>query len=378
MKTQFKNNLFNLLAISIFMFSCSKDEPNASKNADVYIVGITRNSANKAVPTIWKNGIPSILPSDNNSNIVGFKVAISADDVYVINGNFDEANALLLWKNGIVTEIAKNAIGVDLVVEKNDVYILGRIGNSFRYWKNGIETILTNSLNNNFVDHMVVVNGDVHITGAENNGSKVVVKYWKNGVATTVSNPNFRAFANGIDVRGSEVSILFRELAADNTFILKVWKNGATTTLESGFFNDFSIGRGNIVTTPTTVFVAAQQASDTDRTKIGFWKNGIKSNITSGITMASPLDMKVVENDVHLIGIERNPGTSGRSVLKYWKNEQETVLTSDADGNVFYPSISISKNGDIHIAGNNKYFLNSAPTVLQGTNPEAFDIFTVN
>ena len=88
--------------------------------------------------------------------------------------------------------------------------------------------------------------------------------------------------------------------------------------------------------------------------------------------------MEVIGNDVHIIGIERNPGTNGRSVLKYWKNSQETVLTSDADGNIFNPAMVISKNGDVHIIGKNKYFLNNTPTILPGTNPEALDVFVVN
>ena len=210
MKTTFKTIFFILIALPFTLFSCSSDEestPSNSKSTDVYIVGITRNSANKAIPTIWKNGVPTILPSDTNINTTGFKIAVSGNDVYAINGNFDEADAILLWKNGISSVVAENAIAEDLIVENGDVYILGRIGNSFRYWKNGVETILTNGLSNNFVSDMVVSNGNVHITGSENNGAKNVVKYWKNGAATTVSNPNFRAFANGIDVDGNDVTV---------------------------------------------------------------------------------------------------------------------------------------------------------------------------
>lgn len=288
MKTNFKTIFFILVATTFSILSCSKEDDTTSsdlKSTDVYIVGITRNTSNKAIPTIWKNGKPTILPSDNNINTTGFRITVSGNDVYAINGNFDETNAIILWKNGISSVVAENAIAEDLIVENGDVYILGRKGNSFRYWKNGVETILTNGLSNNFVSDMVVVNGDVHITGSENNGSKNVVKYWK---------------------------------------------------------------------------------------------NGLKTNLTSGITSSSPFDMKVIEKDIHIIGIERNPGTSGRSVLKYWKNGQETVLTSDADGNIFNPAIAISKNGDVHITGKNKYFLNNAPTVLEGNVPEVFDIVTVN
>jgi len=137
-ENNFKTLFFILIALPFILISCSSDgdsTPSNSKSTDVYIVGITRNSTNKAIPTIWKNGVPTILPSDTNINTTGFKIAVSGNDVYAINGNFDETNAILLWKNGISSVVAENAIAEDLIVENGDVYILGRIGNSFRYWK---------------------------------------------------------------------------------------------------------------------------------------------------------------------------------------------------------------------------------------------------
>jgi hypothetical protein len=372
-----------LLVMSISIFGCSKSDepelPTTSGNAtDVYIVGYTMNSGNKAVPTIWKNGIPAILPSDANVNTVGFKIAVSSNDVYAVNG-IDGTNQIIMWKNGISSVVAQDAKVEDLIVDNGNVYILGRKkGFSYRYWKNGVETILTNGLSGNFVKDMVVVNGDVHIAGSVEVGSSNVVKYWKNGAATSVSNPNFRAFANGIAVDGLDVYVLFRELETNGTYTLKIWKNGAITTLESGIHNDFSMGKGKIVTTPNTVFVTAGLSVDNETSKIGFWKNGLKTNLTSGNASSIPDDMKITGNDAHIIGRERNPGADGKFVLKYWKNGLETILTSDADGSFNNAAMAISKNGDVHIVGNNKYFLNNAPTVLQGNKPEALDIFTVN
>lgn len=381
MKTQSKSVFLFLLTVFLILVACSGNEDSISKPTaptDVYIVGITRNSSNKAIPTIWKNGIPSFLPSDTNINTTGFKIAVDGNDVYAINGNFDETDAIILWKNGVSSVIASDASAEDLIVQNGNVYILGRIGNSFRYWKNGIETILTNGLSNNFVSHMEVVNDDVYITGSENNGTKNVVKFWKNGASVNISNPNLRAFANGITVNGSEVSILYRELTESNTYTLKIWKNGVITTLKSGIHNDFSIGRGDIESNASGVFATSTLAANNEAAKIGSWNNNVKTDLTTGSTSSAPFDLEVRGNDMHIIGIERNPGTNGRSLLKYWKNGLQTVLTSDRDGNIFNPSLAISKNGNVHIAGKNKYFLNNVPTVLEGNQPEAFDIFTVN
>jgi len=380
-----RNTFFrkSFLALSILMLalsSCSKDEEETTTTTpptDVYIAGSTLNSNNVKVPTIWKNGVPTILGSDANRNTVAQKIAVSGNDVYAINGRRDDTNTVLLWKNGISSVIAENGEAEALIVENNDVYILGSKSSVHSYWKNGIETILTNGLTS-FVRDMVVVNGNVHITGAEHNGTTFVVKYWKNGAATTISNPNFHAFALGIDVNGTDVTILFQELTAANTYTIKVWKNGTITTLESGIHNDGTIGSGKIATTPDAIFATAKLAINDITAKIGFWKNGVKTNLTSGNTLSTPDAMKITGNDVHIIGRERNI-SSGRSVLKYWKNGLETILTSDADGDITNTTaMAISKNGDVHIVGKKFYFLNNARTILEGNQPDAFNIFTVN
>lgn len=378
-----RNTFFrkSFLALSILMLalsSCSKDEEETTTTTpptDVYIAGSTLNSNNVKVPTIWKNGVPTILGSDANRNTVVNKIAVNGNDVYATAG-YDGSNTILLWKNGIssvVSEGSSITYAKDLIVENNDIYILGRKGNTHSYWKNGIETILTN-FDADFADNnMVVANGDVHIVGTEFI-NKSVVKYWKNGAATTISNPNIYSNVIDIDVNGADVTILFRESIAANNVVLKVWRNGTITTLESGLSY---VGKGYIVTTPNTIYVTAQTRIDTSIYKIGFWKNGVKTNLTSGSTYASPFDMKITGNDVHIIGLDTDP-ISRMAILKYWKNGLETILSSGADGSFDDIAMAISKNGDVHIVGKKFYFLNNARTILEGNQPEAFNIFTVN
>jgi hypothetical protein len=161
---------------------------------------------------------------------------------------------------------------------------------------------------------------------------------------------------------------------------LKVSKNASITTLESNVFNDFSIGVGSIKIVLGVVFVTAKIDLDATHSKIVFWKNTDKSNITSGTTNALPFDMEISGNDVHILGAEKNPGSSGRLVLKHWINGQAVVLTTDAEGNIpiGLASMTISKNGNSHITVLHKYFKNNASTVLTGSSPANFGIATTN
>ena len=380
-------NLFTLL-ILVVITSCSKDSdtPPTSvapiaitplSSTDIYIAGFTRNINNKEVPTIWKNGVPTILPSDLNVLTLVSKVFVSGNDVYAINEN-DDTNSILLWKNGIIVQTIPNSVAYEFIVVGSDVYILGQTANVFKIWKNGVETILTNNSFNNFVLKMKVVNGDVYAAGSERVGTKNIAKFWKNGAATAISNTSLNSFVDDFEVVNNEVTILFRERNDATTETLKVWKNGNTVTLESGLRFD-GIGNGFIETVGNTQFVVTQQDLGSGNQKIILFKNGIKSNISSGTLSYFPRDMKVVGSDVHVLATERNIANSANTtIFKYFKNTQETILLNGFGGSFFNSSMTISNNGDVHIAALNKYFKNNNATILLGVSPEATGIFAVN
>ena len=325
-----------LLTILLFIIltSCSNNSDatvaptatNASSSTDVYIVGLTKNSNNNRIPTVWKNGVPNILPSDLNTLTIGSKIAVSGSDVYVVNEN-DFTSSILLWKNGIIVQTIPNSSAHEIIVEGNDVYILGQTANTFKTWKNGVETILTSNVSNNFVFKMKVVNGDVYAAGSERGGTKNIAKFWKNGAATTISNISFNSFVDDFEVVNNEVTVLFRERNTATTETLKVWKNGNIVTLESGLLSDGTIGRGFLEVVGNIQYVVTLQDLGLGNRKIILFKNGIKSDITTGTLSNFPIDMKIVGNDVHVLVIERNIASAGStSILNHFKNTQKTIL----------------------------------------------------
>lgn len=385
MKLNHKKTLLICLLTTIALSSCSKDNDEntttttTNATTDVYVCGSTNDSKGDKVATIWKNGIPSLLTSKPGVQIIAEKVAISGNDVYAINFKENEIGEILLWKNGAIVQTISNNTPLDLKVDNNDVYILGKSGTVFKYWKNGDETILTNSQSLNQVTHMKVVNGDVYIAGSEVNGAgKSIAKLWKNGAATIISNSNLSTFVNGLDVNGTDIVVLLREVSASNTITLKTWKNGVINTIETGIFNDFNIDSGVVQMSVNDVFVAAKVPTSTTASKIVLWKNNTKTEITSTATTTTLFEMKVKENDVNILFAEKNPGSTGKMVLKLSKNSQTTILTTDAEGDVSFAAMAISNNGNVHISALGKYFTNNTSVGLDGLSSRVFGIFTVN
>ena len=378
-----------LLTISLFIIltSCSKDSDatvaptatNASSPTDIYIVGMTKNSNNNKIPTLWKNGVPNILPSDLNTPTFANKVAVSGSDIYVVNEN-DFTRSILLWKNGIIVQTIPNSRTHEIIVVGNDVYILGQTENTFKTWKNGVETILTSNVNNNFVFKMKVVNGDVYAAGSERVGTKNIAKFWKNGAATAISDTSFNSFVDDFEVVNNEVTVLFREQNTATTENLKVWKNGNTVTLESGLLSNGTIGRGFLEVVGNIQYALTRQDLGLGNRKIILFKNGIKSDITTGTLSNFPIDMKIVGNDVHVLAIERNiANAANTSILNHFKNTQKTILINgELTGSVSDASMTDSNNGDVHIAVSNKYFKNNSSSILPGSLVETRGIFVVN
>ena len=71
---------------------------------------------------------------------------------------------------------------------------------------------------------------DVYVAGWEFNGTSIVAKYWKNGEANALTNGPDWAWANSIDVVGSNVYVAgyeFNRLVN----VAKYWKNTHRITL---------------------------------------------------------------------------------------------------------------------------------------------------
>ena len=130
-------------------------------NGDIYVSGFSYNSTtNKRTPKYWKNGVETILQTDNQG--VAHSIKKYGEDIYVVGNSSVLGSSIrkaCYWKNGVkkdLTTIDDESSARDIVMNQNNLYILGNFfTNSPRYWKNDQEILLPRT-NNCFVNSIVV------------------------------------------------------------------------------------------------------------------------------------------------------------------------------------------------------------------------------
>lgn len=180
---------------------------------DVYVAGAKTKmfyGVNAWGATLWKNGIPTTLTTDEEHYSSASCVCATENDVYVagtITDRNNKSNAVL-WKNGVPTILSEIGSVSSIYVVENDVYLIGcpYTGSAVSVWKNGIQTLTyPNNINksNGFqgVSHSVyLIGNDIYAAGAvhrvysynygdgDNEGDADIGKWqaalWKNGVMT--------------------------------------------------------------------------------------------------------------------------------------------------------------------------------------------------
>jgi hypothetical protein len=98
-----------------------------------------------------------------------------------------------------LTDGSYHAIANESFVNENDLFIAGYELNSTnnriaKYWKNGVETILSDGPSAEAFD-ITVSNNEVFVCGFYNNGQAV---YWKNGIAQSLSENESNALSIAI------------------------------------------------------------------------------------------------------------------------------------------------------------------------------------
>jgi hypothetical protein len=154
---------------------------------------------------MWKNGVVTDL-TDGIYPAEAKAITVIGDDEYVAGFDY-YYEEVVLWKNGVKSVVAKGNPAtyddLDFVIVGNNIYMCGALGNRAYYWKNGVQTKLSDSSS---YAHGIAVNGaDVYIVGKEND--KAV--YWKNGIKTILSNESSGAY--DIAISGSDIYIVGEE-----------------------------------------------------------------------------------------------------------------------------------------------------------------------
>lgn len=170
------------IAISLlFVFgSCNNDDNSISSiqdSVDIYIAGQKNSNA-----CYWKNNALTMLEVTGFNNTSAKKIVVQNNDIYILgndNSNFNAENNFLYWKNGVLTNLNSTFSEADfdldfitdMTVVGDDVYFLGYLKHNVNpqafdlvYWKNGVKTvILQNSVGKYLGSSIQIVNNNVYI-----------------------------------------------------------------------------------------------------------------------------------------------------------------------------------------------------------------------
>lgn len=182
---------------------------------NVYAVGSYRNSQGRFSPWETTNDeVPANTIPNNDKFSFANAVFVNGSDKYVVGNQNNATTGLAMatvWKNGNYTSLTDgiNSVGVAKAVLAigDDVYVAGYEQENYsgggpafaKYWKNGVPIKLSTA--SSTATGIAVFDGDVYVTGWEDNGNRNVVKYWKNGVAVSLTDGTFTSAGNSIFVR---------------------------------------------------------------------------------------------------------------------------------------------------------------------------------
>jgi len=206
------------------------------------------------------------------------------------------------------------------------------------------------------------------------------------GTATTnaVNLGTITACGNTINTNGVYIAG-----GIDNNAVL--WKDGVATLLTNNPANSNKYAYAvKTLVYNNDVYVLGNEEDSVAAagyvTTIKLWKNGILTNITSGLTEAYGSGLDVYNGDVYIAGYEKN---GIQTIGKIWKNGVATVLTKDSFDYVEPGAVKVA-NGDVYISGeavtnahNNKlvYWKNGTLNYLSTSNityGEVLGIFVNN
>jgi hypothetical protein len=257
------------------------------------------------------------------------------------------------WVNGVSKSLGDNSFLNDIAVSGNDVYVTGRstVGAKYvaRMWKNGTSTDLTSGATDAEAYGIFLNGTDVYITGYESNPNPAwkIGKIWKNGSQKTLlpATTSLNCIATDVIVSGSdEYAIGYYELGFYKSGCY--WKNGTKVDLTpTSAFGTMPVN-AIAITANDLYIVGARTLGSSTPTFAVVWKNGVKTDLTSGVSNAEALDVCVSGNDIYVAGYEYNATVS---VAKYWKNGTAVIL-SNGTGNASARGITVVGT-DVYVCG---------------------------
>lgn len=201
-----------------------------------------------------------------------------------------------------------------------DIYACGNIGNRAVFWKNGVESFLTDGTESASANKIIVNGTDIYVAGSEENAAEVkIAKVWKNGDATNLTSEINAGDDIRFDMEGSNTYVVGKTIAITGRNAIAIWKNNVKTVITDGTKNAVA---SDINVVGNDVYVLGYESSSVGVNVYKIWKNGIVMTIlTDGSTTERATKLRVFGNDVYVLGATSKL-VSGlfQSQATIWKN----------------------------------------------------------
>jgi len=260
--------------------------------------------------------------------------------------------ALLLITSFIQIYCSSDTLDNNPTSNPVDVYVVGQKNSNAAYWKNNQEVLLNNGLGCE-ADTLMVSNGNVHVFGKKllDNWTTQFM-YWKNNVATnlneTFNTPEqFVRTITGMDVVGDDIFFVGytkNPLIAAEIYDLVYWKNGNKTVIDVATNPTF---KSKIKVVNNNVYVIGNKSNCFNNCH-GVFVNGLFQAVPVGVLLK---DITVKDNQVYVYG------TNYTTSSVYYKN-----LTTGTESNITSISTAFKllfDNDNLYISNGSDIYKNN-------------------
>lgn len=332
-------NLFYILIMSIFLFSC-KD--------DFTMLELNKQEITMKVGEVETLEIINFFPSEPKN----YTVNIISEDTSIVKVEDGHLIAIRQGQTTIKVMVEDVSATCQVIIsgvydEKNDIYLTGSgDANNAIYTVNGITYVLPSEKDLSSATCIDIQGKNIYIGGYEYNpsgqGEPPKAVLWINGKNTRLSeNGN----VTGVAVLGNDVYAVGQNTSTESYSVATIWKNGTPIRLNPmpthvpSFANAISILNSDIY----VVGHCYVESSNWKMTAV-YWKNGNMMPLSTKESYA--IDITTSGDDFYICGREI---VNGISIAKYWKNGVEFNL-SDGTRNCGASRIAVEGN-EVYIAG---------------------------
>lgn len=311
-----------LIATTLCLFACSKDDPKPIDNT-VHLAGfVTTNHGGRPVASYWKDGVYTDLTNDSiDSNVSSLSVDGSS---VLIGGNirtYISPSRSVIWEDGI-ENVLDEVFGDPMIASRNNnLFGVWHAKGGWVYHKNGNSQPMIDTAYSFGPMAMTVAGNDVYISGYSSSVppspptyvAPQYAQYWKND--QLIFRENEVSNALSIFVHQNDVYMAGLRYSPGNlTTIACYWKNGQRVDLTNG--SGIALAR-SVFVTDTHVYVAGMIDN-----QVVYWKDGDLTALTTpGGTYSIANSIFVQGTDVHVAGCKNG-------YPAYWKNGIEQDIAN--------------------------------------------------